>query len=66
MKITSYQLLDIQNAAYLPVLSHAVATEGTLYHGESVQQTPFEIFLQVSFDTWNNYHVTLHNHAFIK
>jgi hypothetical protein len=55
MEITSYQLLDIQYAAYLLVWSRAVATEGILYHAESVPQTLAETYLPVSFDTWNNY-----------
>lgn len=55
MEITSYQLLDIQYAAYLPVWSHAVTTESTQYHAESVPQILVETYLPVSFDTWNNY-----------
>lgn len=57
MEITSYQLLDIQCAAYLPIWSHAVATEGTLYHAESAPQTLAETYLLMSFDTWNNYQI---------
>jgi hypothetical protein len=55
MEITSYQLLDIQYAAYLPILSHVVATEGTLYRAESAPQTLVETYLPMSSDTWNNY-----------
>lgn len=65
MKITSYQLLDILHAAYLPVLSPAGVTEDTLYHAENVQQTPVEIFLLASFDTCNKCHTTIYD-TFIK
>jgi hypothetical protein len=55
IEITSYQLLDIQYAAYLPIWSHAVATADTLYRAESVPQTLVETYLPRSFDTWKDY-----------